>query len=67
MQHASIAIQTVMDGLAMETFGMIPKEAELKGVCLKCKELALPKCVSLDDLRNWQTYRLCTECVNKED
>ena len=59
-----IVIETIRDGIARKAFGLTPSEAETKGECLSCKEQALPKCESLDDLHNWQTYSLCPDCIN---
>lgn len=66
MEQINITIESIIDGLAVTSFGMSPRKARTKALCLFCKCAVMPKIKSLDDLNNWETYLLCPDCVNSK-
>jgi hypothetical protein len=51
--------------MATETFGLTKKEALEKGICINCKEEALPKCYSDAGVREYRISGLCELCFDE--
>jgi hypothetical protein len=58
------ALKDLKNSLAKAAFGMTPDEAQAQGICIKCKEPALPKCYSAAGRREYQISRMCEECFD---
>ena len=59
------AMQAFNDRLAKELYGMTLSEAIRTGICLKCKQPALPKCYSQAEMKEYTFSGLCKECFDK--
>ena len=53
-----------LPGLTQALFGMTKQEALEKGVCLQCKELAIPKCYSEAGKKEYSISGLCERCFD---
>ena len=60
-----MGLQEFKDTLAKGMFGMSKDEAIEKGICVKCKEEALPKCYSQAGVKEYYISGLCEECFDK--
>ena len=71
-------LQSLKDRLANDLFGMTKAEAVEQGICIDCKEPALPNCYSDAGVREYYISGMCEECfdnmfkednlpINKED
>lgn len=60
----SSPLQQFQDGVARELYGLTKEEALAKGICIDCKELALPKCYSEAGRREYQISGLCEQCFD---
>jgi len=60
-----MSLQEFKDKLAKETFGMIVKDALEQGICISCREEALPKCYSEAGKREYRISGLCEQCFDK--
>ena len=52
------------DQIKTET-GMSPTEAKAKGLCVECKEPALPKCYSADGRGEYYISGVCEKCFDE--
>ncbi len=50
--------------IARKLYGMTKREAQSKGICLVCKEEALPKCHSAAGQREYQLSGFCEPCFD---
>ena len=57
-------LQVFKDALGEKLFGMTTAEAVTKGICIQCKEEALPKCYSDAGRREYQISGLCEPCFD---
>jgi len=58
-------LQQFKDQLAKDAFGTTAKEARAKGLCINCKEPALPKCYSEAGRREYKISGLCEKCFDE--
>lgn len=58
-------IQAFQDKLAKEIYGQTSAEAQSVGLCLQCKEPALPKCYSEAGRKEYRISGLCEVCFDK--
>jgi len=54
-----------LNELAVELYGMTKAEAQSKGMCLQCKEPAIPKCYSEEGKREYRISGLCEVCFDQ--
>ena len=54
-----------LPGLAKSLYGMTKQEALAKGICIDCKESAIPKCYSEAGKREYRISGLCEKCFDK--
>jgi len=52
------------DQLSKEQTGISRSEAWEKGICIECKELALPKCYSPAGKREYGISGMCEKCFD---
>jgi hypothetical protein len=64
MEHISNPINAFMDQMSMDIYGISRSEAWSKGICLECKELALPKCYSEAGVKEYKMSGLCEACFD---
>lgn len=57
--------QDFMDGLQKSTFGLSFTEALEQGICINCKEEALPKCYSEPGIKEYYISGLCEQCFDE--
>lgn len=53
------------DKMSNALFGMTVKESALTGLCINCKEPALPKCYSSAGAKEFKITGLCEECYDR--
>ena len=58
-------LQDFKDNLAKELYSITAKEARSRGICVQCKEPALPKCYSDAGIREYQLSGLCEKCFDE--
>jgi hypothetical protein len=58
-------LQNFKDALAMDACGMTAAEAWAKGICIDCKEPALPKCHTEDGRGEYRISAMCEECFDE--
>lgn len=58
-------LQDFKDDLAKELYGMTTEDALKKGLCIQCKEEALPKCYSDAGRREYKISGLCEKCFDE--
>lgn len=51
-----------LDNLATATFDITKAEAHMKGICIDCKEPAMPNCYSSDGIAEYENSGLCEKC-----
>lgn len=54
-----------MPELEMFLFGMTMAEALSKGICIQCKEPAIPKCYSEMGVKEYSISALCERCFDE--
>lgn len=59
------SMQEFKDGFARHLYGMTSAEAIEKGICIHCKELAVPRCYSGDGLLEYKISGLCEPCFDE--
>lgn len=59
------SIRQFCDDLALESEGMTQTEAWNKGICLVCKEPALPKCYSDAGRSEYNISATCEQCFDE--
>jgi hypothetical protein len=57
-------IAECLDGLGAGIFGMTLTEAHEKGVCIDCKEEAVPKCYSEAGCKEYGISGMCEACYD---
>lgn len=58
-------IQEFTNRLAEDTFGMTKEEAQAEGLCINCRERAIPKCYSEAGKREYKISGLCEKCFDE--
>jgi len=58
-------LQTFKDNLAKELYGETTEEAHKVGLCIQCKQLALPNCYSEAGKREYRISGLCEKCFDE--
>jgi hypothetical protein len=59
-----MSLQNHKDETAINAYGMTAEEAWSKNICIKCKEPALPKCLSEAGRDEYRISALCEECFD---
>jgi len=54
-----------LNNLAAKLFGITLEEAHEKGICVHCKQPALPKCYSEEGRREYEISGLCEACFDE--
>ena len=57
-------MQDFKDRIAQELYGITITEAKEKGICLSCKEEAIPKCYSKEGKSEYLISGLCEKCFD---
>lgn len=55
-------MQDFLNAIGRETFGMGPKDAIEKGICLVCKEPAVPRCTTDAGKKEYFISGMCEVC-----
>jgi hypothetical protein len=58
-------LKELKENLSKEIFGQTKQEACNEGICISCKQPAIPKCYSQAGLREYQISGMCEECFDK--
>ena len=58
-------LQEFKDNLARELYGQTAEDAKHSGLCIQCKEPALPKCYSEAGRKEYQISGLCEKCFDE--
>jgi hypothetical protein len=58
-------LESIKDILSKEVFGVSRSEAQQKGLCVQCKEPALPKCYSEAGVKEYSISGLCEKCFDE--
>lgn len=58
-------LQDFKDNLAKEAYGMTTEEAWAKGICINCKDAAMPKCYSDAGRREYKISATCEKCFDE--
>lgn len=61
----SASIQDFLNDLTMQTYGITVSEALAEGICIQCREPALPKCYSDAGRAEHQISGLCESCFDE--
>ena len=59
------AITKLIDKMGEELYGVNPSESMSKGLCIDCKEPALPKCYSNASRKEFYISGLCEVCFDR--
>lgn len=65
IREATITLDQLKEILAHKLYGMSPLDAWKQGICIECKEQALPKCHSTAGKREYFISGLCEECFDR--
>jgi len=57
-------LQNFKDNLSRNLYGMTTKEANEKGICIQCREKAIPKCYSEAGKKEFYISGLCELCFD---
>ena len=57
-------LQELKDSMAKDLFGTTKQEANTKGICIQCKEEALPKCYSDAGRKEYYISGMCEKCFD---
>lgn len=57
-------IKKITNDMAKELYGVDPVESKAKGLCINCKEPALPKCYSDAGIKEFDISGLCEKCFD---
>lgn len=60
-----IKLQEMKDSMSKDLFGMTKDEAVSKGICVNCKEEALPKCYSEAGRKEFRISGMCEQCFDE--
>ena len=60
-----VTLEKFKDNLAFDIYGMTKSEAIKKGICIQCKEPAIPKCYSNAGIKEYKISGLCEKCFNE--
>ena len=58
-------MQNFKDNLSKDLYGMTKREANEQGICIQCKEEALPKCYSEGGRKEFYISGLCEKCFDE--
>lgn len=58
-------LQKMKDSMSKDLFGMTKQDANTKGICIQCKEEALPKCYSEAGRKEYYISGMCEECFDE--
>ena len=58
-------LKEFQDSLSRRCFGMTISEANERGICIACKQPAIPKCYSDAGRAEYRISGLCEECFDK--
>jgi hypothetical protein len=58
-------LKKFQDELSTNLFGLTVSEATKNGICIECKEPALPKCYSDAGRKEYKISGMCEECYDK--
>ena len=58
-------LQEMKDAMSMDLFGMTKDEAVSMGICVNCKEEALPKCYSEAGRKEFRISGMCERCFDE--
>jgi len=56
--------QELAEKMAEEIYGITAKDARTQGLCVQCKEPAIPKCYSDAGRREYKISGLCEPCFD---
>lgn len=59
------ALAALKNDMANDLFGMTKAEALKSGICIQCKEPAIPKCYSAAGEREYKISGLCEVCFDE--
>ncbi len=57
-------ITKIAEDIAKEEYGMTNAEAFAKGICISCKEPAIPKCYSDAGRGEYRISGMCEQCFD---
>ena len=63
-------LQQFKDSVAVAAFGITKAAVQQQGLCISCKQPAIPKCYSYEGKREYRISGMCEECFDalfKED
>jgi hypothetical protein len=60
-----IFLQDFKDRMARDLYKTTTEEAIKTGLCIQCKESALPNCYSAEGIREYRISGLCERCFDK--
>jgi hypothetical protein len=58
-------LEQFKEELEKEAFGTTKAESHTQGLCIQCKEPALPKCYSDAGRREYRISGVCEDCFDK--
>lgn len=58
-------LQRLKNALSQELYGTTFAEVYEKGICIQCKQPAIPKCYSEAGRREYRISGLCEECFDE--
>jgi hypothetical protein len=58
-------LQQFKDKLATDLYGQTANQSQSTGLCIQCKEPALPKCYSEAGKREYRISGLCEACFDE--
>lgn len=61
-KEIAMGFQGFKDSIAKEAHGMTAAQAQKTGICIDCKQLALPKCHTDAGRREYRISAICEEC-----
>ena len=58
-------LQRLKDALSQELCNITFAEAYEKGICIQCKQFAIPKCYSKAGRKEYRISGLCEQCFDR--
>ena len=58
-------MKDITSKMGQEIYGIDPEEALKKGICIQCKEPAIPKCYSEAGVKEFSISGLCEKCFDE--